>query len=365
LDEQEKFAGSERVMPEETIRIGLIGAGGNTRDRHIPGFQKQAGVELAAVANRTRQSGQQVADVFGIPNVYDDWQALLADDSIDAVCIGTWPYMHAPLTIAALEAGKHVLCEARMAMNHDEACAMLEVSRRHPGLVAQIVPAPHTLAFDRTIMDMVADGFIGELIAIDARIAAARVYPEQGGTRHWRQNRDLSGDNVMNMGIWYEAMMRWVGPAKSVMAIGQSVVAHRFDDHGRRVAMEIPDHVDVLCEMAQGGQMRFNVSSVLGHVPDPVDVHIFGTQGTIRLGQPVGGEMALSVGKRGDADLAPVAIDPAKRGGWRVEEEFINAIRGKEEVTHTDFVTGVRYMEWTSAVAHSLRHGEAVKLPMV
>jgi len=58
------------------------------------------------------------------------------------------------------------------------------------------------------------------------------------------------------------------------------------------------DHIDVIGVMAQGGQMRFNVSAVLGHAPDLADVHIFGTEGTIRLRQPVGGALALSAGKR-------------------------------------------------------------------
>lgn len=351
-------------MTVETLRVGLIGAGGNTTKLHIPGFQKQAGVEVVAVANRTPASGQRVADAFGIPTVYDDWPTLLDDDAIDAVCIGTWPYMHSTLTIAALEAGKHVLCEARMAMDYEDARAMLDAALAHPELTAQIVPAPHTLAFDRTIVDMMAAGYVGELIAIDARIAAARAYPDGSAVQHWRQNRALSGDNVMNMGIWYEAMMRWVGPAKSVMAVGQNVVRHRLDADGRRVAMEIPDHIDVVGEMAQGGQMRFNVSSVLGHAPDTADVHIFGTEGTIRLRQPVGGAMALSAGKRGDDALAPVEIEPAKRGVWRVEEEFVNAVRGQEAVSHTDLTTGVKYMEWTSAVSRSLNSRQVETLPL-
>ena len=96
-------------MANESVRIGLIGAGKNTRERHIPGFQSVEGVEIAAVANRSMQSGRQVADQFNIPQVYGNWQELLEDDSLDAVCIGTWPYMHRTLTLAALESGKHVL----------------------------------------------------------------------------------------------------------------------------------------------------------------------------------------------------------------------------------------------------------------
>jgi predicted dehydrogenase len=351
-------------MSEKNIRVGLVGAGGNTRALHIPGFAKQDDVQIVAVANRSRESSQRVAHEFAIPKIHDHWQALLEDASIDAVCIGTWPYMHAPLTIAALEAGKHVLCEARMAMDHSEARAMLEASLRHPALTAQIVPAPHTLAFDRSITDMIAGGYIGELISIDARIAAARNYPDGSAQQHWRQDRRFSGDNIMSMGIWYEAMMRWVGPARSVMAAGQSVVRYRHDASGRRVPMEIPDHIDVIGAMAQGGQMRLNISTVLGHAPDLADVHIFGTDGTIRLRQPVDGAMALSAGKRGKAELERVEIDPAKRGGWRVEEEFVNAIRGMERVTHTDFFTGVKYMEWTTAVNRSLHEGRAVMLPL-
>ena len=80
-------------MASEGIRLGLIGAGKNTRDRHIPGFQKVDGLEIAAVANRSRASSQAVADQFNISGVYENWQDLLEDPSIDAICIGTWPYM--------------------------------------------------------------------------------------------------------------------------------------------------------------------------------------------------------------------------------------------------------------------------------
>ncbi|MEX1022852.1 MAG: Gfo/Idh/MocA family oxidoreductase, partial [Dehalococcoidia bacterium] len=128
-------------MPDP-IRVGVVGAGGNTRSRHIPGLQAIEGVEVVTVCNRSEESGRRVADQFGIPNVVTDPRDVFDDPDVDAVCIGTWPYRHRDYTVAALEAGKHVLVEARMAMNAEEAREMLAVSRQHPDLVAQIVPSP-------------------------------------------------------------------------------------------------------------------------------------------------------------------------------------------------------------------------------
>ena len=73
----------------ESLKIGLIGAGANTRDRHIPGFRAIPQVEIAVVANRSAVSSQRVADAFQIPRIVDQWQDIIADESIDAICIGT------------------------------------------------------------------------------------------------------------------------------------------------------------------------------------------------------------------------------------------------------------------------------------
>ena len=138
----------------ERIRIGLVGAGANTRDRHIPGFLNVEGVVLVSVCNRSIESSKKVADQFGIPKVYDNWTELVGADDTDAICIGTWPYLHCPMTLAVLEANKHVLTEARMALNIDEARSMLDASRTKPNLVAQIVPAPFTLKFDDDMFEI-------------------------------------------------------------------------------------------------------------------------------------------------------------------------------------------------------------------
>ncbi|MBF8299605.1 MAG: ligC, partial [Dehalococcoidia bacterium] len=102
-------------MSVQQIRVGIVGAGANTRERHIPGLKAMEGVEVVGVANRSMESGQRAAKEYGIPQVFDTWLDLVESDEIDAVVIGTWPYMHCPVTLAALENNKHVLTEARMA----------------------------------------------------------------------------------------------------------------------------------------------------------------------------------------------------------------------------------------------------------
>ena len=71
------------------IKVGIIGAGGNTISAHLPKLVEQSGVEVISVANRTIASGEKVAREFNIPKVYDDWQEIIMDDDIDAICIGT------------------------------------------------------------------------------------------------------------------------------------------------------------------------------------------------------------------------------------------------------------------------------------
>lgn len=346
-------------MSNETIRVGIVGAGANTRLKHIPGFKAIQDVEIVSVANRTRESGERVADLFDIPKVYDNWLELVEADDTDAICIGTWPYLHCPVTLAALEHDKHVLCEARMAMDAAEARAMLEAARQCPHLVTQVVPAPHTLAVDGTIQKLIGLDYLGEVLAVELR-GLQPTFVDRESPLHWRHDADLSGFNTLTMGIWYEAMMRWVGPAARVIAMSKLCVPQRKDIDGSLQAVTVPDHVDIIATLVCGaiGHLRF--STVTGLAPTN-EVWLFGSEGTLRLDTST---LDLYGGRRGDKDLQKIVIPEEERGCWRVEEEFINAIRGKEEVTRTRFEDGVKYMEFTEAVIRSAQSGQAVSLPL-
>ena len=337
-----------RPMTDRTIRVGFVGAGANSRKHHIPKLKAQPGVELAAVANRSKESGDRIAREFGIARVYPDWRELVRAPDIDAVCIGTWPNTHSEITRAVLEHGKHVLCEAR---------TMLEAARRAPELVKQLVPAPNTLEVDSTLQKLLYEGYVGDVIAVEIQANQGR-FVDAEEPLHWRQDAALSGLNAMTMGIWYEALMRWLGPARRVNALTKITVPRRKDATGAWQEVRVPDHIEVLATLDRGAVAHLRVSTVTALAP-PSEVWIFGTEGTLRVESDT---RRLSGGRRGDKALGGIPIPAERRIGWRVEEEFVNAIRGREPVSRTTFEDGVRYMEFTEAVWKSAASGQAAEI---
>ena len=350
----------------EQIKVGIIGAGANTTLKHIPLLQKIPGVEVVSVANRSIKSSSAVASQFEIKNYYDNWIKVIEDSTLDAIVIGTWPYLHKTLSIEALQSGKHVLCEARMCMNSLEAEEMLSCSKRYPNLIAQIVPAPHTLPIDKTIKRLISSGYVGDLINLRGMVTAGNDFPKKNEDFHWRNNRDLSGNNIMQMGIWYEAIMRWVGPAKSVLANAQTIMNPRLDETGNVVFTDIPDHLDVLCEMIAGGTANLQFTMVSGMAPES-EMWIHGSEGVLVIktettqdaGAP---NLKIYGAQKGQTSLTEILVPDDEKGSWRVEEEFINAIRGKEEITHTSFNDGVKYMKFTDAIFESYSNGVKINL---
>lgn len=338
----------------ERIRVGVVGAGANTIQKHIPTLQAIEGVEIVSVCNRTRESSERVAKQFNIPKVYDNWRELVDAPDTDAIVIGTWPYLHCPVTIAALQANKHVMTEARMAMNLREARLMLQEARMRPHLVTQIVPSPFTLRVDNTIKRLIAEGYLGEILAVEVR--AGGTFIDRESPLHWRQDFDLSGFNTMTLGIWYEAVMRWVGEAKRVTALGKTFVPMRRDSGGNLRAVRVPDHLEVVAEMVCGAIAHFQISAVTGHAGAP-EVWLFGSEGTLRFAND-----QLSGGRRDDEQLHPIPIPTEEEGHWRVEEEFVNAIRGKEKIRLTTFEDGVKYMEFTEAAIRSMAEGRTIAI---
>jgi len=347
-----------RSPTPERIRVGIIGAGDIVGSVHIPGLRRMPGVEIVAVANRSLESSRRAAAEFNIPRAYADWEQLLAADGIDAVLIGTWPYMHRTVTLAALDSGRHVLCQARMANNAAEAHEMLAASKRRPNLVCQLVPSSTGYSIDRALLALLGSGLVGDVLSVEVQ-RLQRGFADFGGELDWRHNPEFSGYNVLNVGAIYESMMRWLGPGNRVMAKTRVHIPTRRDERGAQRAATIPDHVDVLYELGNGAPVHMTFSETTG-LSRGNDTWIFGSEGTIHIDNA----NTIFTGRRGDRELKVHPNPPEGQFRHRVEEEFINAIRGIEPVTQNTFEIGVRYMEWTEAIYRSAASGSAVSLPL-
>lgn len=349
-------------MPKP-LRLGLIGAGTNMRARHVPGFRAIAEVELAAVCNRRPESTAAFAREFNIPRQYGHWEEVVADPDLDAIVIGTWPYLHCPITLAALKAGKHVLTEARLAMNASEARRMLQAAQKHSNRVTQVVPSPFGLAGHRIMRELIDTGYLGQLREVQV-FALNAALADPAAPLSWRQDVALSGFNMLTLGIVHETLMRWTPPPVRVLAQVHAHLPTRIDPQsGVHRPVGTPDSVQVLAALEGGARATYHFS---GAVPfgQGMGIHLYGSEGVLHYDLTADRIRGASREQGKAGELADIPIPPEKKGSWRVEAEFIDAIREGTPIRFTDFATGLAYMEFTEAVARSAEEGTTVELPL-
>ncbi len=318
----------------------------------------------SAIAGPSRRA---VAGEFGIARVYSHWEELIADPDIDAIVIGTWPYLHCPITVAALRAGKHVLTEARLSMSAAEAHRMLQEAHKHRQLVTQVVPSPFGLKGDRVVREWVEGGLLGDLREIHVFSYGAAL-ADPAAPLSWRQDAALSGFNMLNLGILHETLLRWVPPPVQVRAQVHAHIASRIDpSSGVRRAVGTPDSVQVLAALADGARVTYHLSGVTPF-GQAAGIHLYGQRRRAavrparrphsrRIGSPWPGAGPA-------AELPEVAIPADRSRSWQVEADFIAAIRHGQPIELTLFASGVAYMEFTEAVARSADLGEVIALPL-
>jgi predicted dehydrogenase len=205
---------------------------------------------------------------------------------------------------------------------------------------------------------LLTERYVGDVLSVEVEMVQ-RGFANFDAALDWRHDPEFSGVNTLNLGGTYESMMRWLGTGNRVMAMTRVQIPTRRDEQGQRRAATIPDHVEVLYELGEGAPVHMKFSETTG-LARGNEIWIFGSEGTIF----VDNEQRIFTGRRGERELVELANPREQQAVHRVEEEFINAIRGRERVALNTFEIGVRYMEWTEAVHLSAASGAAVSLPL-
>ena len=171
---------------------------------------------------------------------------------------------------------------------------------------------------------------------------------------HWRQKIEISGLNTLTLGIYVEVLQRWLGDITGVFARGKIIqpVREAYD-------VIVPDLLSVLCRFENGaeGVLEFSGINALAHGDR---LEIYGSAGTLTYDFT---SEVLQAGKASDRALHTVDVPTELEGVWRVEEDFLAAVKSKGRVRpHPNFEDGIRYMRVVQGVADSRARNEWVPI---
>lgn len=353
------------------MNVGIIGAS-FAKAAFLPALQHVKDAKVTAIASARLSSAKETADAFKIPNAYDNWEHMLREHSFDLVGIATPTNTHAPMTLAALESGAHVLCDKPMAMNAGESQAMLEKAKA----LGRIHMIDHELRFNPTrqkIKELIESGFIGEVRHVNiSNITPSWANPASRPKGDWWSLEETGGGRLGANGSHQIDMLRWwLGDVASVMGQVKTMVPNRLDQTTGEAWTATADDVSWFSlEMKNGALAQVFMSGVAGHNRGN-QTEIYGSEGTILLSND---DEILRVAKSGQAFEEMTIKDPnaalpgVNAGIWNVSvvalmQELTSAIRENRPLkAGATFEDGLKCQQVMDAVRQASKERKWIEL---
>ena len=259
-------------MARKTLRIGLIGVGGAAQVSHIPALKRTEDVELVALCDRDPEKVARVAQKFQVPHATSRLDDLLEDESIDAIDVCTPNFLHAPMSIAALEAGKHVLCERPLARSAEEARQMVRAARKADCVL--MCSLQHRFRPDAILLrKFVEKGDLGEIFFSKAGWLRQRTDWDSDEWR--RQKRESGGGVVLDLGFQMLDLSLWVLGGRKVESVTASV--------HRQKKGEVEDSATAFLRLETGATLTLDLTWGLLMEKDFAYLNLFGSGGAALL----------------------------------------------------------------------------------
>ncbi len=336
-------------MARKSLRIGLVGVGAAAQINHIPALKKTEGFELVALCDHDPEKAQRVAQKFSVPKAYGRIEDLLADDDVDVVDLCTPNYLHAPMASAALDAGKHVLCERPLARSADEAAAMVKAAKKADRTLMCAVQ--HRFRADAQLLRKFVDkGDLGDIFM--AKAGWLRQKTEWDSDEWRRQKRESGGGVVMDLGFQMLDLSLWVLGSPKVSAVTASV--HRSKKG------EVEDSATAFLRLESGATLTLELTWGLLMEKDFAYLNLFGSGGAALLNP-----FRVHKGMHGTLVNVTPTQEPS-RNQYRLSMEaqvshFADALRsGKKPMGSAEEILPV--MELMDAIYRSAEQGKEVKV---
>jgi predicted dehydrogenase len=334
-------------------RVSVIGAGLQAR-RRIPAIAEDPGYDLAWIVDRRADRAAGLAREFGGQSS-EEWGPAVADPTVDAVVVLTYPDTHAEIAIAAMKAGKDVLCEKPLSRTEEEAQSMVDVSRE----TSRILKCGFNHRFHPAVSEahrIFVSGKIGRAVFGRGRYGIAG---RPGVEKEWRSDpKIVSGGQLMEQGIHLVDLFRWfLGETRKVT--GMRAASH----------WPLPDPLEdngfVLMQSVDG--VIASIHSSLTQWINLFEFEIYGERGSITvsgLGASYGVEKLIVSEHDANGPFSHQTFE--FRGGdtsWKSEwKEFTRAIAERSEPLGNG-LDGLRSLQIVNAAYAAARDGRAVELP--
>ena len=336
-------------MARKTLRVGLVGVGAAAQINHIPALKKIEGLELTALCDRDQEKVARVAQKFQVPRSCSRFEELLGEDDVDVVDICTPNYLHAPMAVAALEAGKHVICERPLARSADEAAAMIKAAKKQERLL--LCSVQHRFRSDAQLLrKFVEKGELGEIFFAKAGWLRQRT---QWDSDEWRrQKRESGGGVVLDLGFQMLDQALWILGSPKVESVTASL-------HRARKG-EVEDNAIAFFRLASGATLTLEVTWGLLMEKDFAYVNLFGSGGAALLNP-----LRIHKGMHGTLVNVTPQMDTSRyQYRLSMEAQFAHVVealrKGSRPMGAAEEILPV--MEMLDAVYRSAEQGKEVRL---
>ena len=355
-----------------SLRIGIVGMGYGARV-HLPAFQSIPGVKVTAISDAGSGRAQQVAAEAEVPHPYNDWRKMLRDQNLDVVSVAVPPAYQAEVVLAALESGKHVLCEKPFGRELAEAEKMTATAQAS-GLVNavgfQFRMEPGIAELKRQFLS----GAIGQVQRFDVSwLTGGRA--DRARPWSWHHDRTLGGGVLDNFGSHIIDYLEWVCKVKitSIFAQAHTIIGTREDSSGVQRDVTAEDSCDLICRLSNGGMAILTVSNCYQFGPGH-KIEIYGDEGRLVFRHDVPFLPAQAKVFIETNNIELTALQPGKIAGSEhldsrmlpflaLARLIVEAISARDGRDLPDFATGLRVRRILDVAWRSLEHRMELEVP--
>jgi predicted dehydrogenase len=352
------------------LRAGVIGLGW-AGEQHLKGYLQIPGVQVMAIAGLEQDRGQQLISTYNVPDLYASYEELLQRDDIDAVSICVPNYLHAPIGVAALQAGKHVLCEKPMALNGQEAKTMVDAAEQ-AGRVLQVA-FNYRRRGDAIVLKRHIDaGGLGRIYYAKAHWTRRSGIPGLGS---WFTSKKLAGGGpLIDLGVHVLDLSLWFLGEPAVRSVSAATYAELgprgrggfpgATKTGNSASYEVEDLATAFIRLEGGVVLQLEVSwAAYSSAGDDFGVTLYGTEGGAEIDvKNYGWQDTLRI--FGDVGGVPADIRPRILRGedhTGVVRDFVATIRSGEEPLRGG-LQGLRRAQIIDACYLSAEQGHEVEV---